>query len=220
VPVRVIIADDNSIAREAIGQLLALDDSLEVAASCAGLPALLEAIERETPDVVLTDLRMPPAHDDEGLRVAARLRDTRPEIGVIVVSQYAEPLMALKLLETGPSRRGYLLKGGLHRDADLAAAIKAVAEGGVAIDPAIVDMLFAGTSRLERPPLAELSPREHEVLAELAYGKDNAAIADSLAATPREIEQRIASIAGSLGLGDANDIAERVRAALVVLTRT
>ena len=144
--VRVAIVDDNRLVREGIEQILALDDGVEVTASCAGLPELIAAIEREPPDVVLTDLRMPPAGDDAGFRLAAQLRETDPEIGVIVVSHYAEPLMALKLLETGPSRRGYLLKARVHRVAYLAAAITAVAQGGAVIDPALVDILLADTS--------------------------------------------------------------------------
>ena len=138
---RVIIADDSSIVREAIEQLLALDGDLEVVASCGGVPELIEAVEHERPDVVLTDLRMPPARVDEGISVAARLRETHPEIGVIVLSQHDEPLMALKLIETGPGRRGYLLKGRMHRGDELAAAIKTVAQGGVVIDPALVEAL-------------------------------------------------------------------------------
>jgi DNA-binding NarL/FixJ family response regulator len=219
VPVRVVIAEDSDLVRDAIEQMLALDDGLEVAASCADLPELVEAIERETPDVVLADLRMPPAHDDEGNRVAALLRETHPEIGVIVVSHYAEPLIALKLIETGPGGRGYLLKARLHRAAQLAAAIKAVARGGVVIDSTLVEMLFADVSRFERRPLAELDSREREVLAELAQGKSNAAIADSLALDPDETERHVSSIVATLGLADANDIAARVEAALVLLTK-
>ena len=216
-PVRVIIADDSSIVREGIEQILALDDGLEVAASCAGLPELIEAIERETPDVVLSDLRMPPARDHEGIRVAAWLRETHPEIGVIVLSQYDEPLMALKLIETGPGRRGYLLKARVHRAAELAAAIKAVAQGGVVIDPALVETLFADTTRLESPPLAKLSAREREVVSELAQGKSNAAIAGSLVLAESDVEMHVASIFDKLGLADEDDTGKRVKAALALL---
>jgi DNA-binding NarL/FixJ family response regulator len=219
-PVRVIIADDSHIVRESIEQILALDEGLEVTASCASRRELIEAIERGPPDVVLTDLRMPPGDDDEGIRVAVRLRETHPEIGVIVISHYVEPLMALKLLETGPGKRGYLLKARLHRGDELAAAIKVVADGGVVIDPTLVEALFADSSRLASAPLAELSPRDREVLAELAQGKDNAAIADSLALSPGEIEQQLSSIVAKLGLADASDTAKRVKAVLVLLTKT
>jgi DNA-binding NarL/FixJ family response regulator len=165
VPVRIVIADDSRLVREGIEQILALDRGLEVAASCASLPELVDAIERETPDVVLTDLRMPPAHDDAGIVVAVRLRETHPEIGVIVVSHYADPLMALKLIETGPDRRGYLLKARLHRAAQVAAAIKAVADGGIVIDPTLVEMLRAGPARSDLASIfsAHGLPEAHDI---------------------------------------------------------
>jgi DNA-binding NarL/FixJ family response regulator len=218
--VRVVIAEDSLIVREGIEQILALEDGLELAASCADMPQLMQAVERESPDVVLTDLRMPPAHADEGIRVAARLRETQPQIGVIVLSQYAEPLLALKLIEAGSDRRGYLLKERIHDGAQLRAAIEAVAQGGVVIDPKLVDALFAGKSRLESSPLTELTDREREVLAELAQGRSNAAIADSLVLTKSAIEKHINSIFVKLGLADADDISKRVKAALVFLAET
>jgi DNA-binding NarL/FixJ family response regulator len=218
--VRVVIAEDSLIVREGIEQILALEDGLELAASCADMPELMEAVEREGPDVVLTDLRMPPAHADEGIRVAARLRETQPQIGVIVLSQYAEPLLALKLIEAGSDGRGYLLKERIHDGAQLRAAIEAVAQGGVVIDPKLVDALFAGKSRLESSPLAELTQREREVLAALAQGRSNAAIADSLVLTKSAIEKHINSIFVKLGLADADDISKRVKAALVFLAET
>jgi DNA-binding NarL/FixJ family response regulator len=139
---------------------------------------------------------------------------------VLVVSHYAEPLLALMLIQTGPGRRGYLLKARLHRPAQMATAIKSVAQGGVVIDPALVDILFDAASRLEPAPLAELSPRERRVLGEFVQGKSNAAIADSLALTRDEIEHHVTAIVAKLGLPDATDITERVKAVLVLLTGT
>jgi DNA-binding NarL/FixJ family response regulator len=219
-PIRVVIAEDSLIVREGIEQILAPENGVELAASCQDMPHLMEAVEREEPDVVLTDLRMPPGQQDEGIRVAARLRETHPQIGVIVLSHYAESALALKLIEAGSGRRGYLLKERIHDAAQLRASIEAVAQGGVVIDFKLVDALFADKSRLERSPVAELTQREQEVLAELAQGKSNAAIADSLVLTKSAIEKHINSIFVKLGLADADDISKRVKAALVFLAES
>src|SRR3954447_5568042 len=220
VNVRVIIAEDSLIVRERIQQILALEPDVDVVASCGDLPELIEAIERESPDVVLTDIRMPPDQGDEGIRVASWLRDAHPEGGVVVLSQYAEPSYALTLLEPGSDRRGYLLKERVHDASQLRAAIEAVAQGGAMIDPKLVDALVLGKARLERSPLAELTPREREVLAEIAQGKSNAAIADSLVLTKRAVEKHINSIFLKLGLAYADDVSKRVKAALLFLAET
>ncbi len=220
VNVRVVIAEDSLIVREGIQQILALEPDVDVVASCGDLPELMEAIERETPDVVLTDIRMPPGQGDEGIRVAGWLREAHPEIGVVVLSQYAEPSYALTLLEPGSDRRGYLLKERVHDASQLRAAIEAVAQGGAIIDPKLVDALVLGKARLERSPLAELTPREREVLAEIAQGKSNAAIADSLVLTKRAVEKHINSIFLKLGLAYADDVSKRVKAALLFLSET
>ena len=149
VRVRVAIAEDSLIVREGLEQILALEDGLELVASCADLPQLMEAIERELPDVVLTDLRMPPSYDDEGIRAAAWIRETRPQTGVIVLSQYADPRLALKLLETGSDGRGYLLKERIRDRAQLRAAIEAIAGGGAVIDPKLVDALISPRSSVQ-----------------------------------------------------------------------
>ena len=147
-----VIAEDSLIVREGIQQILALEPDVDVVASCGDLPELMEAIERESPDVVLTDIRMPPGQGDEGIRVAGWLREAHPEIGVVVLSQYAEPSYALTLLEPGSDRRGYLLKERVHDSSQLRAAIEAVAQGGAIIDPKLVDALVLGKARLERSP--------------------------------------------------------------------
>jgi DNA-binding NarL/FixJ family response regulator len=217
VAVRVAIADDSLLVREGLSELLAGEAGIEVVASCADLPSLLDAIDENSPDVVVTDIRMPPTQSDEGIRAAIQLRDTQPHIGVVVLSQYDEPSYALALLEGGSARRGYLLKERVHDRAQLVSAIESVAEGGSFIDPTIVEVLVAANARAGRSPLSELTPREQEVLAELAQGKSNAAIADSLFLTKRAVEKHINSIFFKLNLSEAEDVSKRVKAALMFL---
>jgi DNA-binding NarL/FixJ family response regulator len=203
--------------REGLRELLAGEAGIEVVASCADLPSLLDAIDENSPDVVVTDIRMPPTQSDEGIRAAIQLRDTHPHIGVVVLSQYDEPSYALALLEGGSARRGYLLKERVHDRAQLVSAIESVAEGGSFIDPTIVEVLVAANARVGRSPLSELTPREQEVLAELAQGKSNAAIANSLFLTKRGVEKHINSIFFKLNLSEAEDVSKRVKAALMFL---
>jgi DNA-binding NarL/FixJ family response regulator len=218
VPIRVVLAEDSLLVREGLQQLLEGASEIEVVASCTDLESLLVAIERERPDVVLTDIRMPPSNTDEGVRVAARLRETDPEVGVVVLSQYDEPAYVLKLLETGSDRRAYLLKERVHDRGQLSAAIHTVARGGSIIDPKIVEVLVAARARVENSPLLTLTAREREVLAEIAEGKSNAAIAGSLVLTKRAVEKHINSIFMKLGLADADDVSKRVKAALLFLS--
>jgi DNA-binding NarL/FixJ family response regulator len=217
VAIRVIVAEDSLIVREGIQQLLESSPSVEVAATCGDLTSLLDAIERELPDVVLTDIRMPPTKTDEGIEVAARLRERHPEIGVIVLSQYSDPSYVLELLEAGTDRRGYLLKERVHDRSQLVSAIDTVARGGALIDPKIVEVLVAAKARAERSPLLELTEREREVLAEIAQGKSNSAIAESLVLTKRAVEKHINSIFMKLGLAAADDVSKRVKATLLFL---
>jgi DNA-binding NarL/FixJ family response regulator len=167
--------------------------------------------------VVLTDIRMPPSETDEGIRIAARLRESHPQIGVVVLSQYSDPGYALALLESGSDRRAYLLKERVHDRAQLLTTIRTVAEGGSVIDPKIVEVLVAAKARADRSPLAELTPREHEVLSEIAPGKSNTAIAEALVLTKRAVEKHINSIFMKLGLSDEEDVAKRVKATLMFL---
>ena len=215
--IRVTLADDNLIVREGLEQMLAGEEEIEVVASCIDLPSLLAAVEAESPDVVLTDIRMPPSHGDEGIRAATVLRGTHPEIGVIVLSQYDEPDHVLALLELGSDRRGYMLKERIHDRAQLVDAIETVAEGGSVIDPRVVDVLVAARARGASSPLTELTPRELEVLAEIAQGKSNHAIGESLVLTKRAVEKHIHSIFMKLGLTDAEDVSKRVKASLLFL---
>ena len=218
--INVVIADDNLIAREGIERILAIDPDLEVVASVGDLEQLTAAVERERPDVVLTDIRMPPSHTDEGIRFANRLRETHPEIGVIVLSQYDEPRMALTLIEFGSDRRGYLLKDRLYDHAQLRAAIEAVVQGGAVIDPKLVDALVSGKARMTDSPIAALTPRERDVLAEIAQGKSNAAIAASLVLTKRAVEKHINAIFYKLDLGTEDHVHKRVKATLLFLSAT
>jgi DNA-binding NarL/FixJ family response regulator len=217
VAIRVIVADDSLIVREGVQQVLAASPTLDVVATCGDLPSLLDAVERERPDVVLTDIRMPPSNTDEGIRVAAELRELHPEIGVVVLSQYSEPGYVLELLDAGSDRRGYLLKERVHNRGELVSAIDAVARGGSIVDPKVVEVLVEERMRAERSALSELTDREREVLSEIATGKSNAAIAESLVLTKRAVEKHINSILLKLGLADADDVSKRVKAALMFL---
>jgi DNA-binding NarL/FixJ family response regulator len=217
VAIRVAVGDDSLIVREGLRQLLASSPGIEVVASCGDLESLLEAVDEHRPDVVLTDIRMPPSKTDEGIRIAARLRESHPEIGVLVLSQYSEPNYVLRLLDAGSDRRGYLLKERLHNRGELVSAVDAVAHGGSVIDPKIVEVLVDARARAERSPLSELTPREREVLAEIAAGKSNTAIAESLVLTKRAVEKHINSIFMKLGLASSDDVSKRVKATLLFL---
>ena len=186
---RIALADDSLIAREGIARILAGQTDIEVVASCRDLPSLLEAVESERPDVVLTDIRMPPTGTDEGIRLATVLREAHPHIGVVILSNYAEPAYALALLGSGSEGRAYLLKERVHDRAQLVAAIESVAAGGSVLDSKIVEPLVAAKLRIDSSPLAALTSREREVLAEIAKGKSNAAIADTLVLTKRAVEK-------------------------------
>jgi DNA-binding NarL/FixJ family response regulator len=217
-PVRVALADDNLLVREGIAQMLAGEPDIEAIASCGDLDSLLEAIEEHRPDVVVTDIRMPPTHTDEGIRLAALLRDSHPYVGVVVLSNYAEAGFAMALLESGSEGRAYLLKERVHSRTQLASAIHSVAVGGSVMDPKIVEPLVSARARSERSPLAQLTAREREVLSEIAQGKNNAAIAESLVLTKRAVEKHINAIFLKLNLSDIQDVSKRVTATLMFLS--
>ena len=215
--IRVVLAEDSLIVREGIEQLLDASPTVDVVGSCGDVDALFALVEAEGPDVVMTDIRMPPSNTDEGVQVAARLRETSPEVGVIVLSQYSEPAYVLELLALGSDRRGYLLKERVHDRGQLVSAIDTVHQGGSVIDPKIVEVLVDAKARAERTPLAALTPREREVLAEIAEGKSNTAIAESLVLTKRAVEKHINAIFLKLGLASADDVSKRVKATLMFL---
>jgi DNA-binding NarL/FixJ family response regulator len=217
VAIKVALADDSLIVREGIQQLLDTQPEVEVVAACGDPDSLLEAVEAAQPDVVVTDIRMPPSNTDEGIRIAHRLRESHPHIGVVVLSQFADASYALALLESGSDGRAYLLKERVRDRRQLMSAISAVAEGGSVIDPKIVEGLVAARARASSSPLSELTPREREVLAEIAQGKSNTAIAESLVLTKRAVEKHINSIFLKLNLSEAEDVSKRVKATLMFL---
>ena len=211
------MAEDDYFVREGVRRLLETQHDIEVVATCADLDSLLEAVDATSPDVVLTDIRMPPEGTDEGIRAAERLRVTHPEIGVVVLSQFADPEYALALLERGSERRGYLLKERVKDLEQLVGAIRDVALGGSAVDAKVVESLIA-RSRLQDSPLDALTPRERALLAEMAKGKNNAAIAASLVITERSVEKYIHSIFQKLDLAWQPDTHKRVTAVLLYLS--
>jgi DNA-binding NarL/FixJ family response regulator len=215
--VRLVLAEDNLLVREGLQQLLTGADGLEVVAVCGDLESLERAIGEEQPDVVVTDIRMPPTRTDEGIQIAERLRESHPGIGVVVLSQYSEPAYVLKLLEAGSDGRAYLLKERVHDRGQLSTAVRTVAAGGSVIDPKLVEVLVSARAEADRSPMRELTEREREVLAGIAEGKSNAAIADSLVLTKRAVEKHINSIFSKLRLADADDVSRRVKATLMFL---
>jgi DNA-binding NarL/FixJ family response regulator len=215
--IRLVVADDHYLVREGIRRLLETEPEIEIAAACDDLESLLLAVETERPDVVLTDIRMPPTRIDEGIRAAARLRETHPEVGVVVLSQYAEPGYALALLEDGTAGRGYLLKERVDDIDQLVHAITEVAGGGSVIDPKVVEKLVAEKARVEASPLNNLTPRERDVLREMAEGKNNAAIAKALFLSERSVENVIHSIFQKLRIGFEPTFHKRVKAVIVYL---
>lgn len=210
-----VVAEDNLIAREGLSSLLAAAPEVAVMAVCADYKGLLDAVDAHQPDAVLTDIRMPPTGTDEGVRAAARLRRTHPDLGVVVLSQYDDPEFALALMDGGSRGRAYLLKERMSDPRQLIAAILEVAHGGSVVDPKVVDALISGRST--RSPLAGLTPREHDVLTEMATGKDNAAIAASLFLTVRSVEKHINGIFNKLGLAEEREVHKRVKAVLLRL---
>jgi DNA-binding NarL/FixJ family response regulator len=223
VAIRVILGEDSYLVREALRQVLAGAPQIELEAQCGDADALLREIEQRRPDVVLTDIRMPPTNTNEGIRLAAQLRREHPDIGVVVLSQYADPGYVLQLLESGSEGRAYLLKERVHERHQLVAAIEAVANGESVIDSKIVEVLVAARARGERSPLAELTPRELEVLAAIAEGKSNSAISETLVLTKRAVEKHINAIFLKLNLShsqSAEDLSPRVKAALVFLAQS
>jgi DNA-binding NarL/FixJ family response regulator len=216
-PIRLVMAEDDFLIREGVKELLASIDDVEVVASCADMDQLVDAVERHKPDVVLTDIRMPPTKTDEGVRAAERFRETAPDTAVLILSQYDEPEYALALLERGAQGRGYLLKQRVADLDQLAGAIREVVRGGSVIDPLIVEGLVSSRNRAGTP-LEQLSAREREVLSEMAQGKSNAGIAAALSLTERAIERHINSIFTKLSLAAEPDVHRRVKAVLMYLS--
>jgi DNA-binding NarL/FixJ family response regulator len=213
-----VLAEDNPFLREGLSRLLSASGRVDVVASCGSLDELLAAVEADEPDVVLTDIRMPPTHTDEGVAAAAQLRRTHPSVGVLVLSQYLEPSLALSLLSEGSSRRGYVLKERADDVDFLVGAIATIAGGGSVIGDEVVESLVRGQLRQADTPLASLSSREREVLHEVATGKNNAAVASALFISEHAVQKHINSIFSKLGLADDGETHRRVRAVLLYLS--
>jgi DNA-binding NarL/FixJ family response regulator len=214
--IRLVLAEDNVFMREGVRTLVEFEEDLELVGVSDNLDGLLELVAVHEPDVVLTDIRMPPTGTDEGVRAACQLRGTHPGIGVVVLSQYLEPSYALALFSVGAQGRGYLLKERVADGEQLARAIREVASGGSLVDPKVVEVLLAARAAA-RSPIASLTPREKETLAEMAQGKNNAAIAESLVLSDRAVEKHIAAVFSKLGLGEEPSVHRRVKAVLVYL---
>jgi DNA-binding NarL/FixJ family response regulator len=215
--IRLVVADDHLLVREGLSRLLETQPDIEIAAVCDDLDSLLAAVAKERPDVVVTDIRMPPGNTDEGIQAAMQIRETDPDIGVVVLSQYATPSYALALLDSGSERRSYLLKERVQDLDYLVSAIHAVAEGGSVIDPKVVEALVAENARGEESRLNQLTPRERDVLREMAEGKSNAAIGESLFLAERSVEKVIHSIFMKLGLTWETSVHKRVKAVVLYL---
>lgn len=214
---RAVVADDNLLVREGLRTLLGDELGWDVTALCSGPDELLAAVGSTDPHLVVTDIRMPPTHTDEGIQAARTLRRTHPSVAVLVLSQYVEATYALALLEDGSRGRGYLLKDRVAEPGPLAAAVSAVVAGGSYIDDDVVDALVSARAAGGGSPLDRLSSREAEVLAEVARGRSNIAIAERFAVSVRAVEKHVSSIFTKLDLIDDVASHRRVKAALLAL---
>ena len=211
---RVAIAEDSVLLREGLAHLLS-DSGFEVVAQCEDADELLRKANSHELDAAIVDIRLPPTHNDEGLRAALEIREHHPSIGVLVLSQYVELGLAMRLLADSAEGVGYLLKDRISDVKEFVAAVERVAAGGSAIDPIIVSTLLS--RRRSDDPLAELTPREHEVLELMATGSSNQGIADALVITLRAVEKYVSSIFGKLGLPSTGSESRRVLAVLLFL---
>ena len=215
---RVVLGEDSYLAREGISRALEAAEEIELVASGGTLDELLQAVHRLEPDVVLSDVRMPPNHTDEGIRLAIELRRSHPAIGVVILSQHADALYALALFDDGSDGRGYLLKDRVRDREELTRALLEVARGGTVVDAKIVNELLAVRRQRETTGLETLTDREQEILALVAEGRSNGDIAETLVVTKRAVEGHINSIFSKLELGDPEKVDRRVKAALLFLT--
>ena len=211
---RVAIAEDSVLLREGIARLLA-DEGFEVVACCGDAEELLRKLSSHQIDLVILDIRLPPTHSDEGLRAAIEIRERYPEIAVLVLSQYVEVGLAMKLLADSAEGVGYLLKDRISEASDFVAAVRRVGDGGSAVDPIIVSTLLSKQRRDD--PIEALTPREREVLELIARGSSNQGIADQLVITLRAVEKYVSSIFSKLDLPSTGSESRRVLAVLLVL---
>lgn len=215
--IKVAVADDSALIREGLAAMLLGEPDVEFVGASGDGDELDELVRTALPDVVVTDLRMPPSGGREGIRIAKRLRDSHPNVGVVVLSQYLEPDFAVELMSDGTSRRAYLLKDRIGDAAELLRAIRTVSAGGSVVDPAVVEALIEGQQRRSSSALSELTAREREILALIAEGASNGAIAESLFLSKRGVEKHVNSIFAKLRLTDAENVSRRVKAALLFL---
>ena len=211
---RVILAEDSVLLREGVARLLE-DQSFEIVAQTGTAEDLMLKVRSYSPNVVIVDIRMPPTHTDEGLRAAQEIKETYPQVGVLVLSQYVEPTYAMELLSESAEGVGYLLKDRVSNVDEFTAAVRRVGEGGSALDPAIVSQLVGRRRRDD--PLDQLTPREREVLEHMAQGRSNQGIANELVVTERAVEKHVTSIFGKLRLPHATEDHRRVLAVLTYL---
>jgi DNA-binding NarL/FixJ family response regulator len=211
---RAVIAEDSVLLREGLERLLS-EHGLEVTGAYETAEELLGQVRADPPDVAIVDIRLPPTHNDEGMRAALEIRADHPSVGVLVLSQYVELGLAINLLADSAEGAGYLLKDRISDVTEFIAAVRRVAEGGSAIDPTIVSTLLA--RRRSSDPLAALTPREHEVLELMAQGSSNQGIADRLTITVRAVEKYVSSIFGKLSLPASASESRRVHAVLLYL---
>lgn len=216
-PIRIVLADDSYLARLALKHLFEGSASMVVVGECEDSEHVAPVVDSARADLLITDIRMPPSNQDEGIRLAARLRETHPALGVIVLSTYAEVAYALKLFESGCDSRGYLLKDRIRSRQQVLDAVVTVANGGSVTDPTVVEELVRSRVGTSRSRLDELTPRELETLALVAEGRSNADIAEVLVLTKRAVEKHVNAIFAKLELGDPDHVSRRVKAALLYL---
>jgi DNA-binding NarL/FixJ family response regulator len=214
---RVVLAEDSLLMREGIASVLKLSDEIALVDSCENYDGLLASVAEHQPDVVITDIRMPPTQTDEGIRAANEIRTTNPYVGVVVLSQYVEPDYAMLLFEHGSDGRAYLLKERVGDADELVTAIRRVADGGSVVDPKVVDVLIEARTPKKSSAIDRLTEREREVLAEIAKGGTNAAVGEALFISSRSVEKHVNSIFMKLDLSHETDTNRRVRAVLLYL---
>jgi DNA-binding NarL/FixJ family response regulator len=216
--IRVALAEDNVLLREGVSRIVSANEDFKLVGTAADLPQLLALVRDRHPHVVITDIRMPPTGTDEGIQAATWLREHDPGVGVVVLSQYTGSAYAMALLEHGSAGRAYLLKERVSSIGELARAIRVVAQGGSVIDPVVVDELVRSRSQQHQPGISSLTPRESQILAEMAQGKSNAAIAAAVGVSERAVEKHTNSIFAKLGLSEEKDLNRRVKAVLLFLS--
>jgi DNA-binding NarL/FixJ family response regulator len=218
--IRVALAEDSPLMRSALESVLSAAGAVEVVSACEDRDSLLAAVEAERPDVVVTDIRMPPSDRDEGLQVAAALRRDHPQIGVVLLSQFAEPRYGIALFEHGSERRAYLLKERTHHRGQLVSAIRTVANGGSVIDAKVIDPLIAEHCRDRSSPLSRLSHRELDILGRVACGQTDRTIADELSLSRRVVEQHVDAIFRKLGVIAGPNASQLVKVMLIYLSES